>query len=370
MRLFPRKLLLAIGASSILTACANPGPPQPPSLNLPKPPTDLRTTRKGSKVTLTWTIPVITTDHQTIRNLGPTLICRGSQPDLTACGTPVGEAATEAIPKTSTKKTLGKKSEGAKISESSTDVLPNGILTDDPNDYATFAVEVLNPGRRGAGLSNQVRVSLIRTLPAPPDLIAQVTAQGVVLAWTNQAPAQAQPSLQYVYRLNRREEGSAQVSVVGEVPAGTERTLSFTDSTIAWQRTYEYHVDAVTIIAQQGKPKIEVPGDDSPELKVFANDTFPPAIPSGLQAVSSGPGQPPFIDLIWAPDTEPDLAGYNVYRHEQDAHPVKLNAELITTPSYRDSGVVAGHTYFYSVSAVDVRGNESTTSEEVSETVP
>jgi hypothetical protein len=368
MRLFPRKLLLAIGASSILTACANPGPPLPPSLNLPKPPTDLRATRKGSKVTLTWTIPTITTDHQIIRSLGPTLICRGSQPSLTACGTPVGEAPAETVPKTSNKKTLGKKSEGPKISESYTDLLPSTILSDDPSAYAAFAVEVLNPGRRGAGLSNQVRVSLIRTLPAPADLTPQVTAQGVVLGWTNQATPQA--SLQYLYRVHRREEGSTQASVVGEVPAGTERTLTFTDSAIEWQKTYEYQVDAVTIIASQGKTAIEVPGDDSAEIKVFANDTFPPAVPSGLQAVSSGPGQPPFVDLIWAPDTEPDFAGYNVYGHEQGAQPVKLNPELIKTPSYRDTGVVAGHTYFYSVSAVDIRGNESAHSEQVSETVP
>jgi len=77
-----------------------------------------------------------------------------------------------------------------------------------------------------------------------------------------------------------------------------------------------------------------------------------------------------FIDLIWAPDTESDLAGYNVYRHEQDSQPVKLNLEAVKAPTFRDTEVAAGHQYSYSVSAVDVRGNESPRSEEASESVP
>jgi fibronectin type 3 domain-containing protein len=64
------------------------------------------------------------------------------------------------------------------------------------------------------------------------------------------------------------------------------------------------------------------------------------------------------------------LAGYNVYRHEQDGQTVKLNSDVVKTPAFRDAEVVAGHQYFYSVTAVDVRGNESSRSEEASETVP
>jgi hypothetical protein len=46
-----------------------------------------------------------------------------------------------------------------------------------------------------------------------------------------------------------------------------------------------------------------------------------------------------------------------------------MNFELVNTPAFRDSNVVPGHSYFYSISAVDVRGNESSRSEEASETV-
>ena len=76
------------------------------------------------------------------------------------------------------------------------------------------------------------------------------------------------------------------------------------------------------------------------------------------------------MDLIWAPDTDADLAGYNIYRHEEGAPPVKINSEVVKTPAFRDTTVAGDKKYFYSVSAVDLRGNESAHSEETSETVP
>ena len=127
---------------------------------------------------------------------------------------------------------------------------------------------------------------------------------------------------------------------------------------------------SLSVITPSGGPEIQVEGDDTPEVQVFAHDVFPPAVPSGLQAVFSGPGQGPFIDLIWAPASDVDLAGYNVYRHEEGMTPEKVNAELVKTPAYRDKNVVSGKEYFYSVSAVDVRGNESAQSEETSEGAP
>ena len=98
-----------------------------------------------------------------------------------------------------------------------------------------------------------------------------------------------------------------------------------------------YHAETVTVVAQDNKPEIQVEGDDTPEVKVFAHDVFPPTVPSGLQAVSSGPGQKTFIDLVWAPVSDVDLDGYNVYRHEDGTPAVKVNAQPLKTPAYRDS---------------------------------
>jgi hypothetical protein len=175
-------------------------------------------------------------------------------------------------------------------------------------------------------------------------------------------------NIHFEIRAYRREEGSPQQTAVGEVAIGTEPTL--TDAEIQWQKNYEYHAETVTVVRGPNGNETQVDGDDTPEVKVFANDVFPPAVPSGLQAVFSGPGQSPFIDLVWAPVTDADLAGYNVYRHEVGGEPVKLNSEPLKTPAYRDDHVTAGKRYLYSVTSIDFRGNESARSEEASETVP
>lgn len=337
------------------------GPPQPPSLELPKPPRDLRATRKGEHVILTWTIPAATTDRQTVRRLGPTRICRGLGPVLTACGTPVGEAAPQPSSGAASKQ---------KVEAKYTDSLPRELESNDPSAAVTYAVEVLNVEGRSAGLSNQLRVPLIRTLPPPGDFRAQVTSQGVVLNWTNDVRTNPQPPIRYFYRIYRRQEGSAEETVLGEIPAAGAPYVALTDSAIEWEKTYQYRAETVTVIAQANEPEVQIEGEETPEIKVFADDVFPPAVPTGLQAVFSGPRQKPFVDLVWSPVTDADLDGYNVYRREEGGTAVKLNATLLKTLAYRDENVVSGKNYFYSVSAMDVRGNESARSEEASETVP
>ena len=347
------KLWTALAAAAMMTACASIAPPQPPSLDLPKPPVDLRASRKGDRVTLSWTVPSSTTDRQTIRSVGATRICRGTGLTLIECGTPSGEAPAQ----------LGPKFPKQKVTASYTDALPATMASDDPASTVTYAVEVLNADGRGAGLSNQVHVALARTLPPPRDFAAHVSAQGVVLNWTNDLPP-ANSQVRYVYRVYRHPLGGHDQTLVGEVPPG-ESSATLTDSSFEWEKTYVYRVEAVTVIGAQ-----QLEGEDSPEVQVFADDVFPPAVPSGLQAVFSGPGQQPFIDLIWGPVSDVDLDGYNVYRREEGGTAVKVNAELVKSPAFRDTTVAAGKHYVYAVTAVDVRGNESARSEEAAESVP
>jgi hypothetical protein len=361
----PRGQLLVLAALGWLTGCASIGPPLPPSLELPRPPADLRAVRKGDKVTLTWTIPPRTMDRQSVRYLGKTLICRGGESTLNQCGTPVGEAAP---PPDFTGK---KDADGKKLAATFVDTLPVDLRLRNDFGSATYAVEVLNRAGRGASLSNQVHVPVAKTLPAPTDYSARVTAQGVVLTWTGPLLSLPVPNpVRRSYRVYRRTEGSQREILIGELEAGSENHLSLTDQTFEWEKTYFYRANTFTVIAQPGKPEVSIDGDDTPEVKVIADDVFPPAVPTGLQAVFSGPGQQPFVDLIWAPVTDADLDGYNVYRHEDGAAPVKVNAAPVKMPAFRDAQVVSGKIYFYSVSSVDSRGNESAVSEESSESVP
>jgi len=361
----PRGQWLALAASVWLTGCAAIGPPLPPTLELPRPPADLRAARKGDRVTLTWTIPARTMDRQRVRYLGKTNICRSLDSTLTKCGVPVGEVA--APVDFASKKDAG----GQKLAASYVDTLPLDPRLRGTFGTTTYAVEVLNRDGRGAGISNQVHVPLAETLPAPADFSARVTAQGVVLTWTGALLSLPAPNpIRRSYRVYRRVEGSQQEILIGEREAGMENHLALTDQSFEWEKTYYYRANTLTVVAQPGKLEVSIDGDDTPEVKVFVDDVFPPAVPSGLQAVFSGPGQEPFIDLIWAPVTDADLDGYNVYRHEAGAAPVRVNSAPVRMPAFRDVQVVSGKTYFYAVSAVDLRGNESARSEEASESVP
>jgi hypothetical protein len=378
--------LFALAALCVLMAgCAQTGPPLPPSLELPKPPGDLRASRKGDRVALSWSEPTLTTDRQSVRYIGPTLVCRSVENEITQCGNaaallPAPPAAPhkESSPRRKAQKTASDKP----TPETYTDTLPANMLRLDAAAELTYAVEVLNRNARGAGLSNRVHVPAVVTLPAPGDLAAALNGDGVELTWTSTGETQKlfdelsgkSPGLQVRYRIYRRDESNGKDAIAGDVAWGEGGVFHFSDSGFEWEKTYLYRVTAVTIL-KRSDSEVQVEGDDSAPVRVVAHDVFPPSVPTGLQAAYSGEGQKPFIDLIWAPVTNADLAGYNVYRSEAGGgvageKMVKVNAELVKSPAYRDTAVESGKTYTYSVSAVDVRGNESGRSEEASEAVP
>jgi hypothetical protein len=373
MRILGTVLIAALACLTLAT-CASIGPPLPPSLELPKAPIDLHAARKGNKVALTWTVPTLTTDRRRVRYLGKTEVCRGLEPVLKECGKPAGEVPAPANFR------VTEKPPAKKLTASFIDTLPEAIQQEHPTGFATYAVEVLNSAARGAGLSNEVHVPLLPTLPPFGDFAANVTAQGVLLSW--QCPENSgakRTGVRYSFQIYRRPVSGGAGTKTGEMDAtecatgtrpGASREDSFLDKTFEWEKSYIYRAAVMSVLAVPGKPPVEVEGDDTPEVKVFANDVFPPAVPTGLQAVSSGPGQQPFIDLIWTPDTDADLAGYNVYRREDGGAMRKLNLELVKVPAFRDTQAAAGQTYSYSVSAVDAHGNESARSDEANETMP
>jgi hypothetical protein len=383
MKLLLRNVSFSLVLCLLMVGCAQTGPPLPPSLELPKPPSDLHASRKGNLVTLTWTQPAVTTDRLGVRFLGPTRICRALKTQFTACGNPAGILpAPTTQPNRSRKKPRKPKSSSssrpAPVTQTYSDALPSDWLQRDSSDDVTYAVEVLNRNGRGAGISNLVHVPAVSTLPAPGDLTATLSGDGVSLTWTSKGESQpvrddssTQASrVQHRYRIYRREEAIGNDAVAGEVEVSEAGSAHFTDSGFAWEKTYLYRVTAVSI-AKRPEGEVQVEGDDSASVRMVAHDIFPPAVPAGLQAAYSGEGQKPFIDLIWAPVTTADLAGYNIYRSEgSGGTTTKLNSDLVKSPSYRDFTVESGKTYTYTVSSVDVRGNESQKSESASEPVP
>jgi hypothetical protein len=79
-------------------------------------------------------------------------------------------------------------------------------------------------------------------------------------------------------------------------------------------------------------------------------DTTPPAIPTGLK----GSGVNSAADLRWDPNTESDLQGYNIYQNG-----TKVNGSPITATNYTVSSLTNGAAYSFSITSIDLLGNES-----------
>lgn len=76
------------------------------------------------------------------------------------------------------------------------------------------------------------------------------------------------------------------------------------------------------------------------------------------------------VDLEWKASTSSDVVGYNVYRSPDAATWKKINVSLVGSTLYRDSTVANGSTYYYSATAVDVEGKESSKTPPIKAVVP
>ena len=94
-------------------------------------------------------------------------------------------------------------------------------------------------------------------------------------------------------------------------------------------------------------------------------DMEPPAAPTGLVAAAGNET----VSLDWNNNSEPDLAGYNVYRSTtQGSGYSKLNISLLADSNYVDNDVDNFTSYYYVVTAVDTSSNSSAYSTEASAT--
>jgi len=85
-------------------------------------------------------------------------------------------------------------------------------------------------------------------------------------------------------------------------------------------------------------------------------DTAPPATPGGLAGGPESGG----VRLRWNANTEPDLAGYHVYRAAAAGGPfTRLDAATVTATEFVDDAAPDSASLWYAVTAVDATGNES-----------
>jgi hypothetical protein len=406
-----RWLTLGAGALPIafVAGCASPGPPHAPSLNLPEVVRDLTADRTGDRVTLHWTTPEKTTDHLAIKGAMTAEICRVT--------VPIPQPAVPSTPACTVVTRLPVSSGPSQAEEA----LPSS-LTAEPASLLAYRVQLFNAHGRSAGLSVETFAAAGAAPPSVEQLRATSIREGVQLEWqqkdttspvqldrflatstsTAVHPGPANPPSSTASKPASRSKfkkpsppststsaksTSAKSQAVPmtssktpdevklETPKETVDAGGTVDRTAQKGESYRYTARRLREISLQGHA-LELRSDLSSPVTVTMLDTFPPGVPTGLEAVPGGATPSDrSIDLSWTPDIDPDLAGYSVYRQEVTSagqvagSATRLNSTPIVGPAYRDLTVVPGHRYAYRVTAVDASGNESAPSADVQETL-
>ena len=347
----------------ISAGCGAPGEPVPPSPPVPATIKDLAAHQAGDGVELTFTLPSISISGERLPASPAVEILRGgAKPDGSA------DAKSFRVVYTIPGAIVANYQAEGRISF--IDPLAPQETKAHPGQAVAYIVRTRASRKRASADSNIVTVR-VYPVPAPISAVeAHVTEPGVELSWL--APtttAAGDPVLTIAgYRIYRSEiHPPASASPPQESSPGkpeshaamlaTSESISYRDTSVVFEHTYVYTVRSV--IQVEGS---ELESSDSPPVTVTPRDIFPPAAPQGLVAALL-PGATPatvVVDLSWSINLETDLAGYRVYRSEQEGDRGQLiTSELLPTPAVRDTTVEPGHRYWYTVTAVDRAGNES-----------
>ena len=346
-----------------ISGCGSPGEPTPPSPPVPAPVADLSAHQAGDGVELIFTLPSKSVSGDKLSTTPSVEILRGV---LGPNGTPDSKSfrVVDTVP-------------GALIASylvaghfRFTDPISPEETKARPGASLAYLVRTRVSSKRASTDSNVVTA---RVFPVPESISPvhlQLTESAVELSWPAPGRTSAGDPLPAIsgYRIYRGEiasgtpaPGGKDLSVVKWISPlallGPSSGNAYHDAQFEFGKTYVYTVR--TLITQDG---VEIESDNSDPATVAAVDTFPPAAPQGLVAAVL-PGAAPstlVVDLTWSINLETDLAGYHVYRSEQEGTRGQLvTPDLLPVPAVRDNSVEPGHRYWYAVTAVDRAGNES-----------
>jgi fibronectin type 3 domain-containing protein len=233
-----------------------------------------------------------------------------------------------------------------------------------------YAIRYVNAAGQSAAFSNFFLMEPAAKVAEPPTIIKtgnEYSESALTITW--EAPKKNTDGSTPVNLLGYniyRSGGTRAKSVQGALNPEPITATHYEDRTFKFGDKYVYLVRSVSL-GTEGKP---VESLDSNKLPLAPVDVYPPAAPENL-SVGPAPGR---LSIFWVANSEPDLAGYYVYRSTDPNLPkdkwLKLTPTLYTKTTFTDQNVEAGKTYYYYVVAVDAAGNRSPASEVASDAVP
>ena len=347
-------------------ACGKRRPPQPPIEGVPQRTELLSGVQRGNRVILNWPAPPRNAPDESVQSIRRVDVYRLAESsddplslteeEFSSRATLIGSVPFETIRATAPGGTVSYTDE---------------LTLSDPVRLR-YAVRYVNASNQRASFSNFLIIEPATSVSQPPtiDAPAAVTQDAIAFGWN--APAAnmdgTRPAnvLGYnVYRSSRAENQPAREPLNGARPLDATR---FVDQSFNFGEEYVYVVRAVSL----GTGGLPVESLNSNAISVAPLDTFPPAPPGvPTAAAPQGVGR---ISIFFPANTERDVAGYNIFRTDDERLPkslwTKLNRTPLTRTTFQDETVQSGVKYFYYVTALDNAGNESQPSEVESETAP
>jgi hypothetical protein len=292
-----------------LAGCAYVGPPKPPALDIPTRITDLRAAEYGDQIVVQFTIGALTTDGLALTSV------KAVELQVAGGGSPRILHVPAKMPGPVDHDFAAKDWVGKQV---------------------TLMVRATGPKGKASEWSNPVTLAVGVPLATPANLQAVSDPKGVRLTWLGSFGSGEAGR----YRIFRGS-GDAMPQRLAE-----SDKPEYLDTAVDFGSPYRYFVQALAEeLRQSAISAIAV---------VTPMDMFPPAVPAELMAVAGVNS----IELAWQPNTEDDLAGYQVYRSAGGGAPERI-AGPVDAPNFSDRTVEIGKKYSYTITAIDRTGNES-----------
>ena len=185
-------------------------------------------------------------------------------------------------------------------------------------------------------------------VPTPLNVKAEDNKRGREIKITWQRP---QVGLPFEYNIYRSQTEGTLGSRIARGFVGEK----YIDTKVNDNETYYYSVVAVDTISREES-------DPSSQVSAFSTDELPPDPPSNVRARAKDDGE---ITVSWNSVRNDKISSYAIYRHTSSAS-IGTQRARVNKTSYTEFGLNGGVTYYYSIKAIDIAGNESQPSEPVS----